>query len=120
MVPHSATSSWKFGHVPPIPIVLFMLCFSSHSAAHVVGPHLSLSAIFIKCSVPKHKLSDKCYLHQCSGVVTRMKYRLTGTNENVNASTSALGDVRVIFLKLPENKEKAEDGKMLKVNSVLT
>lgn len=62
-------------------------------------------------TVPPHRLLVKCKYcsHTCWGGVARMKYHLAGTKENVIACTSVPNDVREMFLKLLEDKEKIKE-----------
>lgn len=62
-------------------------------------------------SVPPHRLLVKCKYcsHTCWGGVARMKHHLAGTKENVIACTSVPDDVREMFLKLLEDKEKIKE-----------
>jgi len=62
-------------------------------------------------SVSPHRLlvKCKCCSHTCWGGVARMKHHLVGTKENVIACTSVPNDVRGMFLKLLEDKEKMKE-----------
>nr|XP_007134308.1 hypothetical protein PHAVU_010G036200g [Phaseolus vulgaris]ESW06302.1 hypothetical protein PHAVU_010G036200g [Phaseolus vulgaris] len=59
-------------------------------------------------SVPPHRLLVKCKYcsHTCWGDVARIKHHLAGTKENVIVCTSVPDDVKDMFMKLLEDKEK--------------
>ncbi|KAJ1380002.1 hypothetical protein SESBI_46383 [Sesbania bispinosa] len=60
-------------------------------------------------SVPPHRLLVKCKYcsHSCWGGIARMKHHLAGTKENVIACPTVPEEVRQLFLKLLDDKEKA-------------
>jgi len=62
-------------------------------------------------SVPPHRLLVKCKYcsHTCWGGVARMKHHLAGTKENVIPCVSVSDDVKDVFLKLLEYKEKIKE-----------
>ncbi|RDX64150.1 hypothetical protein CR513_57326, partial [Mucuna pruriens] len=59
-------------------------------------------------SVPPNRLQVKCKYcsHACWGGIARMKHHLAGTKINVSACTSVPDDVKEIFVKLLESKDK--------------
>ena len=62
-------------------------------------------------SVPPHRLLVKCKYcsHTCWGGIARMKHHLAGTKENVIACISVPDDVKDMFIKLLEDKEKVKE-----------
>ncbi|KAJ1404856.1 hypothetical protein SESBI_26258 [Sesbania bispinosa] len=67
---------------------------------------------WIHCeAVPPYKLCVKCKYcsHTCRGGITRMKHDHAGTRENVIACTSVLDEVKEMFMKLLEGKQKAKE-----------
>jgi len=62
-------------------------------------------------SVPPHRLLVKCKYcsHTCWGDVARIKHHLAGTKENVIVCTSVPDDVKDMFMKLLEDKEKVKE-----------
>jgi len=65
-------------------------------------------------SVPPHKLLVKCKycLHTCWGGVAKINHHLAGTKENVIACTSVSDDIKDMFMKLLEDKEKNQRSKL--------
>ncbi|RDX78262.1 hypothetical protein CR513_41483, partial [Mucuna pruriens] len=59
-------------------------------------------------SVPPYRLQVKCkyYFHACWGGIARMKHHLARTKINVSAYISVPDDVKEIFFKLLESKDK--------------
>ncbi|XP_028801342.1 uncharacterized protein LOC114756562 [Neltuma alba] len=68
-------------------------------------------------SVPPHRLMVKCKYcsHQCWGGVARMKHHLAGTRENVSPCTSVPDEVKKLFVKMLENREKSKDASSVEV-----
>ncbi|KAJ1409033.1 Ribonuclease H-like superfamily [Sesbania bispinosa] len=67
---------------------------------------------WIHCeSVPPHRLLVKCKYcsHSCWGGIARMKHHLAGTKEHVIACPTVPEEVRQLFLKLLDDKEKARE-----------
>jgi len=60
---------------------------------------------------PPHRLLVKCkyYSHTCWGGVARMKYHLAGIKKNVIVCISVTDDVKDMFMKLLEDKEKVKE-----------
>lgn len=63
------------------------------------------------CEDQGNRLHVKCKYcsHNCWGGITRMKHHLAGTKLNVIACPSVLDDVKQIFVKLLESKEKKKE-----------
>ncbi|XP_028755565.1 uncharacterized protein LOC114714940 [Neltuma alba] len=68
-------------------------------------------------SVPPHRLMVKCKYcsHQCWGGVARMKHHLAGTRENVSPCTSVPDEVKKLFVKMLENREKSKDASSVEI-----
>nr|KYP34797.1 hypothetical protein KK1_044202 [Cajanus cajan] len=62
-------------------------------------------------SIPPNRLQVKCKFcfHVCWGGISRMKHHLAGTKENVIACPSVPDDVKEIFVKLLETKDKKKE-----------
>lgn len=62
-------------------------------------------------SVPSHRLLVKCKYcsHTCWGGLARMKHHLARTKENVSVCTHVPNEVREMFLKLLEDRERTKE-----------
>ncbi|KAJ1400152.1 hypothetical protein SESBI_29712 [Sesbania bispinosa] len=62
-------------------------------------------------AVPPHRLCVKCKYcsHTCWGGIARMKHHFSGTRENVAACTSVPDEVKKMFVKLLQDRQKAKE-----------
>ncbi|RDX92339.1 hypothetical protein CR513_25551, partial [Mucuna pruriens] len=96
------------GHVANCPVGLLLLVKMSQAKKKEVD------ITWQHCeSIPPNRLQVKCkYSHACWGGIARIKHHLARTKINVSACTSVLDDVKEMFVKPFESKDKKKENSL--------